>query len=126
MNKVLFILFSTVLASCASMSPPTSLLIESVPVINVGESNDVPEEHIVFIPANTEFPVQFSIKGTIFNQNISSIVMTSLKKDLYLYKHWSSFDGKSWIKSHKLMRGEISAGIDKSGGKVEIILDLVQ
>jgi len=28
---------------------------------------DTPKGHIVYIPANTEFPIDFSVKGTIFN-----------------------------------------------------------
>ena len=89
-------------------------------------SGDVPEEHIVFVPANTEFPVKFSLKGDFFNDDLSSIIMASFKQDLYLYKYWASLDGKKWVRSHKLLDVKPSGGFDKSGGKIEVKLDLAQ
>lgn len=126
MKKIVAILFMVAISGCASMNTPSSSLIESVPVIKVGESNEAPKDHIVFIPANTEFPVEFSVKGTVFIQNISSKVMASFKQDMYLYRYWASLDGKNWVKSHKLVSVEPLGGFDKSGGKVEVKLDLVQ
>jgi hypothetical protein len=126
MRKIFTVLFMVVIAGCASMNTPSSSLIDSVPVVKVGESKDAPKDHIVFIPANTEFPIEFSVKGSIFNHDISSKVMTSFKQDLYLYKYWASLDGKKWVNSHKLMNVEPSGGFDKSGGKVEVKLNLVE
>jgi hypothetical protein len=126
MKVALTILYIAILIGCASMNTPKTSLIDTVPVVKIGEAGDAPEEHIVFIPANTEFPVQFSLKGTIFNSDLSSIIMASFKRDLYLYKYWSSLDGKSWVNSHKLFDVKPSGGFDKSGGKVEVKLDILQ
>ncbi len=126
MNKILLILILTTLSSCASINTPSSSLIDKVSVVTVGETSGVQEEHIVFIPANTEFPIQFSLKGNIFNKDLSSTVMASFKKDLYLYKYWASLDGKNWVNSHQLIDVKPSGGFDKSGGKVEVQLDLAQ
>lgn len=69
------------------MNTPSSALIESVPVIKVGELSDVSgdthKNHIIFIPANTGFPIEFSVKGTIFNHDVSSKVIASFKQDVY-------------------------------------------
>lgn len=46
------------------------------------------------------------------------------KQDIYLYKYWASFDGKTWVNSHKLMNVEPSGGFDMSGGKIEVKLDI--
>ncbi|MEJ1379254.1 MAG: hypothetical protein RPU32_14990 [Candidatus Sedimenticola sp. (ex Thyasira tokunagai)] len=126
MKKAVIILFIVALTSCASMNTPTSSLIDTVPVVKVGESSNTPEDHIVFIPANTDFPVEFSLKGTVFNNDLSSTIMASFKQDLYLYKYWASLDGREWIHSHKLMSVKPSGGFDKTGGKVEVNLDLVR
>lgn len=123
MKNYLFILIVFFVASCVPTSPSDSL-IETVPVIKVGESKTVPSDHIIFIPANTEFPIHFSVRGTIFNNEINSEVLASFKKDMYLYKYWASLDGKKWVHSHELMTVEPSGGFDKSGGKVEVKLDL--
>lgn len=108
------------------MNTPKASLIDTVPVVKIGEVGGTPEDHIVFIPANTEFPVHFSLKGTIFNNDVSSTIMSSLRQDLYLYKYWASLDGKKWVNSHKLLDVKPSGGFDKSGGKVEVKLDIVR
>lgn len=126
MKIVLTILFLALLSSCASINTPKVSLIDTVPVIKIGAPGDIPEDHIVFIPANTKFPVQFSLKGTIFNNDLSSTIMASFKQNLYLYKYWASLDGKKWVNSHKLLDVKPSGGFDKSGGKVEVKLDLTQ
>ena len=126
MNKILTVLFMVAIAGCASMNTPSSSLIDTVPVVKVGEADNVPNEHIVFIPANTEFPIEFSVKGSVFNHDVSSKVMAGFKQDMYLYKYWASLDGKYWINSHKLMSVETSGGFDKAGGKVQVKLNLVE
>jgi len=119
-------LLITFLSGCASMNTPTSSLIEEKPVVTIGSTIKPPKEHIVFIPANTEFPIAFSVKGDVFNKSVSSKVMVSFKKNIYLYKYWASIDGKTWVKSHKLLNVEPSGGFDTSGGKVEVKLDFAK
>jgi hypothetical protein len=126
MREILTVLFIIAIAGCASMNTPSSSLIDTVPVVKIGETKNVPKEHIVFIPANTEFPIEFSVKGSVFTNDISSIVMARFKQDMYLYKYWSSLDGKNWVNSHKLMHVEPSGGFDNAGGKVEVKLNFVE
>jgi len=126
MKIALTILFVALLSGCASMNTPSASLIDTIPVVKVGVTDDTPEDHIVFIPANTEFPVKFSLNGTIFNSDLSSTIMASFKQDLYLYKYWASLDGKKWVNSHKLLNVQPSGGFDKAGATVEVKLDLVQ
>jgi len=118
--------FLIVLVGCASMNTPSSSFIDTMPVITIGETDNVAEDHIVFIPAGAKFPIVFSVKGTVFDEAASSKVMVSFKKNMYLYKYWASLDGKTWVKSHKLIDVEPSGGFDKSGGKVELKLNFFQ
>jgi len=126
MKKILNVLFMVAIAGCASMNTPSSSLIDTVPVVKVGETDSVPKEHIVFIPANKEFPIEFYVKGSVFNHDISSKVMASFKQDMYLYKYWASLDGKNWTNSHKLMKVEPTGGFDSAGGRVEVKLNLLE
>ncbi len=126
MKNILLLLVFVLFSSCALRPAPSSSLIDSVPVVNIGDSKDIPAEHIVYIPANTEFPIQFSVKGTIFNEDVISTAMASFKQDMYLYKYWASLDGKKWVHSHKLMSVQPSGGFDSKGGKVEVKLDLAE
>ena len=129
MNLIRIVIVSLLLISfigCASMNTPSSSLIETKPVIRIGASGERPKDHIIFIPANQKFPVEFAIKGNVFNEPSTSKVMVSFKQDLYLYKYWASLDGKTWVNSHKLISVDPSGGFDASGGKVEVKLNLVQ
>lgn len=125
-SAIVSIVLLAFLASCASMNTPSTSLVDTKPVIKIGDTGDAPKDHIVFIPANTYFPVEFSVKGSVFNEDASSKVMVSFKQDMYLYKYWASLDGKTWINSHELMNVIPSGGFDKTGGKVEIELDLTR
>lgn len=124
MRKLILTSCIITLSACASLNTPNASLIETVPVVKIGEENLIKEEHIVFIPAYTKFPIHFSATGNIFHQEVSSKVMASLKHDLYLYQYWASLDGRKWVNSHQLMDVRPSGGFDKSGGKVEIQLNI--
>lgn len=114
------------LLGCASMNTPSSSLIDEKPVDIIGSTSKPSEDHIIFIPANTEFPIEFSVKGDVFNKTAFTNVMVSFKVNLYLYKYWASLDGKTWVNSHKLLNVKPSGGFDTSGGKVEVKLDLAK
>jgi hypothetical protein len=114
------------LLGCASMYSPSSSLIDEKPVVKIGSASSPSADQIVFIPANVEFPIRFSVKGAVFNEPVTSAVMVSFKEDLYLYKYWASRDGKTWVNSHELLKVEPSGGFDASGGKVEVKLSPTQ
>ena len=123
MRNVIYIFVVFLISGCAAKMPPKADLIDSIPVVKIGDSSNTEADHIVYIPKNTEFPVVFSLKGTLLNSEVNSTAMTSFSKDLYLYKYWSSLDGKKWEHSHKLLKVQPSGGFDKSGGTVEVKLD---
>jgi hypothetical protein len=108
------------------MNTPSSSLIETKPVVTIGEVSNLEEDHIVFIPANKEFPVEFSVKGSVFAENVSSKAIVRFNQGMYLYKYWASLDGKKWVNSHKLLNVEQSGGFDVSGGKVGVEINLAE
>jgi hypothetical protein len=114
---------AAILSGCAYVHTPPYTLIDEVPVVKIGASTTHSENHIVYIPANTPFPVEFTLKGSVLSQPASSKVTVSFKRDLYLYKSWASENGRIWINSHKLLDVEPSGGFDATGGRVEVKLD---
>lgn len=116
-------LFLVTLSGCASINTPSSSLIDEKTVLTIGSTSNPSEDHIVFIPAKTEFPVKFSVKGEAFEKSASTTVFVSLKNNLYLYKYWASLDGKTWVNSHELLNVVPSGGFDVAGGKVEVELN---
>lgn len=111
------------LCACAYVHTPPYTLIDEVPVVKIGASVRPSEAHIVFIPANTPFPIEFTATGSILNQPASSKVMVSFKRDLYLYKSWASENGRYWVNTRRLLKVERSGGFDATGGRVEEKLD---
>lgn len=123
MKGVSLVVFIAALTSCASINKPSPTLIETLPIVTIGKADDAPKEHILFIPSNKEFPVTFLLNGTVLNDNKSSTIMISFRRDIYLYKYWASYDGKAWANSHELLSVNPSGGFDASGGKVEVRID---
>ena len=122
-NTLTAALSIALLSGCAYVHTPPYTLIDRVPVVEVGASERHPGEHIVHIPANTPFPVVFSMQGDVLNRPASSQVMVSFKRDLYLYKSWASENGRIWINAHRLLDIAPSGGFDETGGKVEVKID---
>lgn len=108
------------------MNTPSPSLIETKPVVTVSEVSNASEDHIIFIPANKEFPIEFSVKGSVFEKSSSSKVMVSFKHNMYLYKYWASLDGKEWVNSHKLMTIKPSGGFDVTGGQVGVEINFAK
>jgi len=106
LNLIKFVVFSLnliLLAGCASMGTPSSSLVDTKPVVTIGETKDFADDHIIFIPAGIKFPIEFSVKVTVFDEAVLSTVMVSFKNEMYLYKYWANLDGKTWVRSHKLV-----------------------
>jgi hypothetical protein len=123
MKILLTLILLAILTSCSNHFPPTENLIESAPIIQIGNKDVVPANHIVYIPANTKFPITFSVKGDILQEIVSTRHIVSFKQDMYLYKKWASLDGKNWKSTAQLLNIRSSTVFDKSGGKVEIQLN---
>jgi hypothetical protein len=113
----------SVLSGCASINTPSSSLIDEIPVFMIGSTETLPEDYIILIPANVEFPVDISITGNAFAKTASTNQMMSMKNNLYLYQYWASHDGKSWVQAHELFNLEVSGGLAITGGLAELKLD---
>ena len=112
-----------VLMGCASISMPSTSLIDEMPVVRIGSTDKPSGEYILYIPANTKFPVSFVVAGNAFASSASLNSTASMKKDIYLYQYWASHDGRNWVSTEDMFNSEISIGAKYSGGKAEIKLD---
>ena len=118
---VSFIVALTLLSGCA-MSPSANL-IDKTPVIKVGSTEKPPKDFILFIPANTKFPMNFLAHGDAFDTNATSTVMVSFKKDVYLYDRWASSDGKKWVDFHSMFDVRPLGGFDSMGANIRLKID---
>jgi hypothetical protein len=93
-------------AGCASLTPPDEKNMAEVPVVNFGDA--APEgkkihEFVVHYPAGTSLPVVASVQGTLLEKSDQSNLSVTLKKDIYVYRNWVSFDGKNWQSGDKVV-----------------------
>ena len=114
------------LGGCASWQTPSADLTTRVPTIEIGRAKPEGNEYILFVPAGKDVPVKLTVGGSFLLKEGAAETAVKLRQDLYLYKHWSSFDGKKWERSHGLFEILISAGMDPEGGKVEIKVNKAQ
>lgn len=121
---ILINIFILITTGCASMYTPESSLIDTLPVIKIGEKELEGKEYILHIPAHTEFPVHFTVNGDLISLPVDQAPNTRIRKDLYVYKYWSSLDGRNWQPSRDLINMPIEIGMGPDGGQVNVKVDL--
>ena len=114
---------AAVLSGCSCLYAPSSSLIENTPVVKMGSTTNPPKEFILFIPANSKFPMNFLAKGDALDTNETATVMVSFTKDIYLYDHWASLDGKKWMDFHSMFKVKPSGGFDSMGANIQLKMD---
>ncbi|MBU0632532.1 hypothetical protein KKA17_07795 [bacterium] len=112
---------ASILSGCVYV--PSASLIDHTPLVKIGSTAKPPKEFILFIPANTKFPMKFSATGDAFDNPESSTVMVSFKQDMYLYDYWASTDGKKWMDFHTLLDVKPTGGFDSMGANISIKMD---
>jgi hypothetical protein len=113
-------------AGCASFQTPDADLISRVPIVEIGQPKPQGSDYILLVRAGKEVPVKLSVSGSFLSEEGLAETKVKLRQDLYLYKYWSSFDGKRWERSHRMFNALISAGLEPEGGKVDIKFNQAQ
>ncbi len=108
---------------CAAMLPAPTDEIAKLPVVRVGDQTPQNTEYVVFFPAGVPFPVKLSASGSLFASNKQIESQVALARDLYLYKYWASYDGKTWTNSHKLLGVDFGGGFDVNGLQANMKLE---
>ncbi|USF86327.1 hypothetical protein [Candidatus Endoriftia persephonae] len=108
------------ISGCASMAPPSSAEMAKLPVVEIGSGTPDSPDYVLHIPAGQTFPVELVIDGSMLQQKAGANTQVSLQRELYLYKQWLSYDGKSWQPTHEQVDFTLSAGLNGEGGKVVV------
>ncbi len=82
------------LFGCACI-PPSESEMAKLPVVRFGEAAPA-KDFVLLYPAGTPLPVQASVGGTLMAKPDQATLHVALKRDVYVYRHWISFDGKTW------------------------------
>src|SRR3990167_8134443 len=104
-----FAISLALLAGCASMGSPSEDLIKRVPLIEIGKPEPADKNYILYIPGGKTIPVQLAVKGPLLVNPGEASTRVQLTQSLYLYKEWSSLDGRNW--THQAFQGRVSIGL---------------
>lgn len=95
------------LSACASLVPPSTSEIAALPTIKYGQTAPADKNFILHYPAGMPLPMEMSITGNLFDKDETATLNPRLKRDVYVYKTWASFDGKTWQRGNQLIDGKI-------------------
>ena len=95
------------LSACASLLPPSTSEIAALPTIKYGQTAPADKNFILHYPAGMPLPMEMSITGNLFDKDETATLSPRLKRDVYVYKTWASFDGKTWQRGNQLIDGKI-------------------
>ena len=122
MNRHTELLLATLcvllLTGCAGMQSPPEDLLKQVPVIEIGKPEPADKNYILYIPGGTTIPVHLAVKGPLLVNPGEASTRVQLTQSLYLYKEWSSLDGRNW--THQAFQGRVAIGLAPKGGLVEV------
>lgn len=114
------ILVCFVLAACDVNEAPPASLIDDIPVVTIGSGSKQDGEYILYVPGEKSLPVAIQVSGSFLAKTASINTEIQVQQDLYIYRQWSSFDGRNWRPSHDLFDARMRAGLMPSGAQVKV------
>lgn len=115
------ILLATAISGCASWRTPGPDLATRVPVVEIGQQKPDTDDYILLVAAGKDFPVRMNIDGSFLAKKGAAETAVQVQRDVYLYKKWTSFDGKTWRRG--LFDLTVGIGLEPAGGKIEVKVD---
>jgi hypothetical protein len=91
---------------CCSWMAPSERELAQVPTVHFGEAAPAGKKFVLVYPAGTPLPIVASVGGTLMDQADKTTMHVTLKRDVYVYGHWVSFDGKKWEYGHHAVDGK--------------------
>ncbi len=93
------------LFGCAGI-PPSESEMAKLPVVRFGEPAPNGRDFILLYPSGVPLPVQASVGGSLMAKPDQATLHVTLKRDVYVYRHWLSFDGKTWQYGRRAIDGK--------------------
>lgn len=103
------------LTACAGI-PPSTAEIAKVPQIQFGQPLPEGNNYVLHFPAGTPLPVSTIVDGNLFEHEGQATFHVTLKRDVYTYRQFASFDGLNWQPSRKLIETQLELQIPQKGG----------
>ena len=91
-------------AGCASWRAPSADELSALPVVQFGQPVPAGRGYILYFPPDQPIPVNASIRGNIFAKEAEQRLDVTLRRGIYSYKEWISYDGKSWSNARDVLK----------------------
>ncbi len=104
------------LVACAGLLPPSSDEIARLPHIRFGQQLPKDGNYVLFLPAGTPLPVSTLVDGNLFEHPSQATMHVFLKRNVYVYRQFASFDGKNWQPARRLIETHLELQVPKSDG----------
>lgn len=105
----------TTLTACAGI-PPNSAEIAKAPQIQFGQPLPEGNNYVLHFPAGTPLPVSAIVDGNLFEHEGQATFHVTLKRDVYTYRQFASFDGQNWQPSRNLIETQLELQIPQKSG----------
>lgn len=110
------------LSACAGLTPPNASELAQAPQIEFGQSLPSGDNYVLHYPAGKPLPVSTVVEGSLFERGEASELHVVLKRDIYVFRHFASFDGKNWQRANKLIDTKLELQIpQKDGSKAGLL-----
>ena len=110
-NKSLCVIAAGVLAGCAHWGAPPEEALRELPVIPFGQAVPANGEYVLHFPAGAPIKSSAFVRGNAFVQNAEAPLTVALRRDLYTYKDWISFDRRQWLRRDKAIDFKVEFNI---------------
>ncbi|HYD32044.1 MAG TPA: hypothetical protein VEB64_14480 [Azospirillaceae bacterium] len=90
------------LGACAGI-PPSADEMAKVPVVRYGSPAPAGSKFVLHYPAGAALPVVASVNGSLLEKPAQASMDVAVKRDIYVYQQWVSFDGKIWQNGDRVM-----------------------
>ena len=104
-------LASLTLAGCAGMQKPTSEKLTAMPVVEFGQPVPAGKEFILHFAAGQPIATNVSIKGNLFEHSAEQTLNVKLRRDIYVYKQWVSYDNATWRDGQEVIGSNVELKI---------------
>jgi len=94
-----------VAAGCASQ-PPSADQLSALPVVQFGQPVPAGSDYVLFFPADKPIPVNVAVKGSLFAREAEQRLDVTLRKGIYSYKNWVSYDRLTWRNSQEVIKSD--------------------
>jgi hypothetical protein len=124
MKTIVLVLSLILLTGCTLLPAPGSDLIDSKTVVRLGDpTRPAGNDYVLYIPAGKPVAIRLQVDGALFRGSKQLETAVTLKRDLYIYKYWASYDGRDWSKWNGLAKFEFSAGMGPGGADFRVKVD---